>query len=59
MILKTEQVNTFIELHKDCAGLESYSEDQMREIANGVANYYLTLFNIHQRLKKEELAKSG
>lgn len=59
MILKPEQVNKFIELHKDCAGFESYSEDQMREIANGVANYYLTLFNIQQRIKKEELTESG
>jgi len=59
MILKPEQVNTFIELHKDCAGFGIYSEDQMREIANGVANYYLTLFNIQQRIKKDELGKSG
>jgi len=59
MILKPEQVNKFIELHKDYAGFESYSEDHIREIANGIANYYLTLFNIQQRIKKEELAKSG
>jgi len=59
MILKPEQVNKFIELHKGCAGFESYSEDQMREIANGVANYYLNLFNIQQRIKKDKLVKSG
>ena len=53
MILKSEQINKFKELHKDCAGFEVYSEDQIAEIANGVANYYLTLFKIHQRIKKE------
>jgi hypothetical protein len=53
MELKPEQINRFIELHKDCEGFENFSEAQKREIANGVANYYLTLFNIHQRIKKE------
>ena len=53
MELKPEQIKKFIELHKDCAGFENYSEDQIIEIANGVANYYLTLFSIHQRIKKE------
>jgi len=53
MELKPEQINKFIELHRECEGFESYSEDQKREIANGVANYYLTLFSIYQRNKKE------
>ena len=53
MQLKPEQIKKFIEIHKDCAGFESYSEEQIREIANGMANYYLTLFNIYQRIKKE------
>ena len=51
MELKQEQIDKFIELHKDCAGFENYSENEVREIANGVANYYITLFKIHQRLK--------
>lgn len=55
MILKPEQINRFVEFHKDCADFSGYSEDQIREIANGVANYYLNLFNIQQRIKKEEL----
>lgn len=59
MILKPEQIKKFIELHKDYAGFESYSEDQKREIANGVANYYLTLFNIQQRIEKDTLVKSA
>ena len=53
MELKPEQIKKFIELHKDLAGFENYTEDQVREIANGVANYYLTLFKIHQRIKKD------
>lgn len=57
MILKTEQINKFIELHKNCAGFESYTEDQKREIANGVANFYITLFNIQQRSLKESIIK--
>jgi len=52
MELKPEQINKFIELHKDCVGFENYSEKQVREIANGIANYYLTLFKIHQRITK-------
>jgi hypothetical protein len=54
MELKPEQIMKFIELHKDVAGFENFPEEQLREIANGVANYYLTLFKIQQRIKKEE-----
>lgn len=54
MELKPEQIQKFAELHKDVAGFEKYTEDQIREIANGVANYYLTLFKIYQRVRKEK-----
>ena len=50
--LKLEQIKKFIELHKDYDDFEKYPEEQKVEIANGVANYYLTLFNIHQRINK-------
>lgn len=53
MELKPEQIQRFVELHKNVPGFEKYSEKEVREIANGVANYYLTLFKIYQRLKKE------
>jgi hypothetical protein len=59
MELKPEQINKFIEIHKDCSGFVDYSEDQKREIANGVANYYLTLFNIQQRIRKDLNVKSA
>ena len=51
MELKPEQIKRFVELHKDCAGFENYTEEQIKEIANNVSNYYLTLFRIHQRIK--------
>lgn len=54
MELKPERIQEFIELHKGCEGFDKYSEDQVREIANGVANYYLTLLKIYQRIKKDK-----
>lgn len=53
MELKPEQIQRFIDLHKNMPGFERYSDTEIREIANGVANYYLTLFKIYQRLEKE------
>ena len=53
MQLKPEQIKQFIELHKNLPGFEKYSDAEIREIANGVANYYLALFNIYRRLEKE------
>lgn len=53
MELKPEQIKQFVELHKNIPGFEKYSESEVREIANGVANYYLSLFKIYQRLAKE------
>jgi hypothetical protein len=58
MELKPEQIQKFIEVNEDLAGFENFTEDQVKEIANGVANYYLTLFNIQQRIKKEEKLKT-
>ena len=53
MELTPEQINKFVELHRGLPEFQNYSEDQIREIANGVANYYLTLFGIHQKAKKD------
>lgn len=54
MELTPAQVKRFKELHEQCGGLENYTDDQIREIANGVASIFLTLFKINQRIKKEE-----
>jgi len=57
MTLKPEQFNKFIELHKDFTNFMCYSDDQKKEIANGIANYYLTLFKIQQRIIKDNIIK--
>ena len=54
MELTQEQIDQFKKLHELHGGLEGYTEAQIREIANGVANYYRTLFNIYQRIKREQ-----
>jgi hypothetical protein len=48
-----EQVEGFIKIHKGYPEFKKYTEAEIREIANGVANYYATLFRIYRRLKKE------
>lgn len=52
MELKHEQIHKFKELNSECESFKNYSEKEKEEIANGIANYYLTLFKIHQRIKK-------
>ncbi len=54
MELTLEQIEEFKKIHKPYGGLNEYTEEQIREIANGVANYYRTLFAIYQRMKHEE-----
>jgi len=53
MQLRQEQINRFKELHKDLEGFDKYSESEIKEIATGVANYYLTLYKIHKRHRIE------
>jgi hypothetical protein len=53
MQLKPDQIKNFKELHRDHE-LDKYTEDEIREIANGVANIYLTLYRICQRTRREE-----
>ena len=54
MELKPEQIDKFKKIHQKDGGLESYSEDQIKEIANGMANLYLALFDIYRKIKKDE-----
>lgn len=49
MRLKQEQINSFKEIHKDTVGFEDYSDEQITEIANSVANYYLTLYKVYKK----------
>lgn len=54
MILTDEQVKKFKEaFEKAGASFDGYTEDQIREIANGAMNYYTTLAKINLRLHKE------
>jgi hypothetical protein len=53
MELSSEQINKFKEIHKDFEDFSKYSEEEVIEIANGVVNYYLTLYKIHQRIQKD------
>ncbi len=53
MELNNEQVKKFVEIHKPYGGLGDLSEIQIRQLAQGLANYYLVLFNIHKRIERE------
>jgi hypothetical protein len=52
MELTNEQIQQFKELHSS-GELDGLSEFEICEIANNVANYFLTLFSIKQRIEKE------
>jgi hypothetical protein len=56
MQLKPDQIRKFKDLHKNHE-LDECTEDEIREIANGVANIYLTLYRTYQRLEREEKAQ--
>lgn len=60
MTLTDEQVKKFKEaFEKAGASFEGYTEDQIREIANGAMNYYGTMVDINLRLKKEAKEKKA
>ena len=59
MELTQAQIDKFKEIHESCGGLEGYTDEQIREIATGVANFYLTLFQIQQRKNRESQNKKG
>ena len=56
MQLSDKQIQRFKEIHSNDGKLEGYSELEIRKIANGVANYYLTLFEIKKRIERENTA---
>jgi hypothetical protein len=55
MELKPEQINKFKEINRGNPDFENYTEEQKTIIANGVANYFLTLFKIHQRIRRDSI----
>ena len=58
MILTDEQVKKFKGAFENAgASFEGYTEDEIREIANGAMNIYGTLVDVNLRIKREEQAK--
>lgn len=53
MELTEKQIEEFKKVHEKYGGVGNYTEAEIKEIANGVANYYWTLFKIYERVKKE------
>jgi hypothetical protein len=56
MQLSREQIKRFKDLHKNHE-LDEYTEEEIRDIAHGVANIYLTLYRC-QRVTREEEEKN-
>lgn len=54
MRLKPEQLEQLRKPFDKLGALEGRSKEEVEEILNGVANYYLTLANINLRLKREK-----
>jgi hypothetical protein len=53
MQLRPEQIKKFKDLHKKHE-LDGYTEEEIREIATGVVNIYLTLYGIYQRIGRQK-----
>ncbi|MCP6718960.1 MAG: hypothetical protein KJI71_01835 [Patescibacteria group bacterium] len=54
MQLTDKQVKKFKEIHDKYGGFEGYTDDQIREIAQGVANLFLNRFKTYQRIENEQ-----
>jgi len=52
MELSKEQLKKFKSLHRN-GELNGLTEDQIKEVANGVGRLFLALFTIHKRQQKE------
>ncbi len=52
MELSEKLIQMFKEAHKPYGGLPEYTDEQIREIANGVARYALQMYKIRQKQVK-------
>jgi hypothetical protein len=59
MELSESQIEKFKKFHQRLVDLDIYSESEIREIARGVARFYLTLYKIHRRIEKEQHEPPG
>ena len=53
MELAPEQIKRFVMLHEN-GELDGYTEGEIREIANGAAQIYLTLLKISRRIESDK-----
>jgi hypothetical protein len=58
MQLSPEQIKRFKDLHQNHE-LDGYTEEEIRDIAHGVGDIYLTLYRVCQRIRREEEAKAA
>lgn len=49
MDLSQEQIEAFKSVHKSDGSLDGKTDKEIKEIANGVAGFYLELFKIRRR----------
>ena len=54
MQLTDKQIEKFKKIHEQYGGLGNYTDKEIRDMANGVANYFLTLWEIERKNKKAE-----
>ena len=54
MELSEDLVKEFEKIHEPYGILNGLNETQKREVAQGVANYYIILFNIAKRIEKHQ-----
>ena len=66
MELTPEQIEKFKKIHEKYGGLKDYSSEDIKQIANGVANFYLLFFEIFKKskdknleIKKDEINSEG
>jgi hypothetical protein len=59
MELTNQQVNKFVALHKPYGGLGNLSESQIRILAQGIANFYINLFQIYSNENAKSNAKQN
>lgn len=53
MELTDEQIKKFKKIHEKYGCFDNFTDEKIRRIANGVGNYYLTLYKIYMQNKKE------
>ena len=58
MQLNDEQIKRFNGFHQQSGLFDLYTTARIQEIVQGTANYYLTLFSIQQRIKRENDARN-